>query len=133
MKDIMLMVRECVKHPRRTSIWLPEQSKYVCPQSEDALRYYEAMAKDQMKTGEMLNPPLYEHFKLIFLTIFGGPLFFVVLCVVLTFASGKEPPPLFEKVIMSLFDLAKIGFGAVVGLIAGPKLQEQAKRISAEA
>ncbi len=88
------------------------------------------MTKGQKKAGGTLNPPLYAHFKLIFLTAAGSTLFFVVLCIVLTLAAGKEPPPLFEKVITSLFDLAKISLGAVVGLIAGPKLQVQEKRIS---
>jgi len=60
---------------------------------------------------------------LVFLTAAIGTLFFVVLCLVLTLIAGKEPPPLFEKVILGFFDLAKIGFGAVVGLLGGKKLQ----------
>lgn len=55
-----------------------------------------------------------------------GTLGFAILYVVLTFLAGKEPPPLFEKIIMGFFDLAKIGFGAVVGLPGGKKLQGDA-------
>ncbi|MGI0024879.1 MAG: hypothetical protein ACREA4_07015 [Nitrososphaera sp.] len=50
---------------------------------------------------------------------------FIVLCLVLTLLAGKEPPPLFEKVIMGFFDRAKIGFGTVVGLLGGRKLQAE--------
>lgn len=131
-KDIMMIMTECVKHPRRTSIWLPEQEKYICPESEDARKYFEGLIDEQKKhVTKDLMPPLHQHFKLIFLTAAGGTLLFVVLCIVLTFAAGKEPPPLFEKVIVSLFDLAKIGFGTVAGLLVAPRLQKQELRSNA--
>jgi hypothetical protein len=56
-------------------------------------------------------------FKLIFKWTFVGTLFFVVLCIVLSLVAGREAPPLFEKLIFATFDLAKIGFGAIVGLL----------------
>ena len=59
----------------------------------------------------------------MFLTAAGGTLLFAVLCIILTFAIGKEPKPLFEKVVMGMFDLVKIGFGALVGLLGGKTLQ----------
>jgi hypothetical protein len=68
--------------------------------------------------------PINPQFKLVFLTAVIGTLLFIVLCLVLSLLAGKQPPPLFEKVIMGFFDLAKIGFGAVAGLLGGKKLQD---------
>jgi len=48
-----------------------------------------------------------------------GTVFFVVLRVLLSLAAGRQPPALFEKVVEATMDLAKIGFGAVVGLLGG--------------
>lgn len=128
-KDMALIAAECVKHPRRKSIWLPDEGRYVCPDSEDARRYYERMAEAQQRQTppDAVNPSLDPQFKLVFQTAAGGTLLFVTLCVVLTLAAGKEPPPLFEKVVLSIFDLAKIGFGAAVGLIGGKKFQAEEK------
>lgn len=69
--------------------------------------------------------PLSAHSKLIFLTAAGGTLLFVFICLGMALAAGKEPPPLFERIIMSFFDLAKIGFGAVVGLLGGRTLHAE--------
>ena len=62
-------------------------------------------------------PVISRTFKFIFKSTFAGTLFFVVLCIVLSLAAGREPPPLFEKLILATFDLAKIGFGTIVGLL----------------
>ena len=62
-------------------------------------------------------------FKLVFLTAAIGTLLFVLICVTTTLLAGKEPPPLTEKITMALFDLAKIGFGSVVGLLGGQALK----------
>jgi hypothetical protein len=48
---------------------------------------------------------------------------FLALCVVLTLAAGKQPPPLYEKIVMGLFDLVKIGAGTFLGLLGGKRLQ----------
>jgi hypothetical protein len=69
------------------------------------------------------HPPISGEFKLVFLTAAVGTGVFVVLCLVLVLLAGREPAPLLEKVIMGFFDMAKIGFGAVVGLLGGKRLQ----------
>jgi hypothetical protein len=113
---------ECLKHPKRTSIWSTQLGKYVCtvtPEGQEALA-------DQSLSLNAAHPPINLQFKLIFLTAAIGTGVFVLLCLVLSLIAGKEPPPLFEKVIMGFFDMAKIGFGAVVGLLGGKKLQGDA-------
>ena len=54
-----------------------------------------------------VHRPISPKFKLVFLTATGGTAFFVLLCLILSMAAGKEPPPLMEKVIMGFFDCAK--------------------------
>jgi len=115
---------ECIKTPGRLSVWSPRLSKYVCPETEDEQTVL--MEAIQLADNLPKHPPINPQFKLIFLTAASGTLLFVVLCLVLTLVAGKQPPPLFEKVIMGFFDLAKIGFGALVGLLGGKSLQAEA-------
>jgi hypothetical protein len=75
------------------------------------------------------HPPINPQFKLVFLTAVGGTALFIVLCLVLSLIAGKTPPPLFEKVIMGFFDMAKVGFGALVGLLGGKKPRDQVHRL----
>jgi hypothetical protein len=55
----------------------------------------------------------------------------VILCVVLTLATKGAPPPLLEKLVESILTMAQIGFGAVVGLLGGKKLQGEERAASA--
>jgi hypothetical protein len=123
-KQMVATAVECTKNPGRHSIWSEKLKKYVCLDSDDGKDALAELA-EQLSTGGMKHPPINSQFKLVFLTAAIGTLIFVVLCLALTLLAGKEPPPLFEKVIMGFFDLAKIGFGAVVGLLGGKSLQAQ--------
>jgi hypothetical protein len=106
---------ECTKNPRLRSVWSDELQKYVCERDPE----YSKVAARATQTHPAINPA----FKLVFLTAAGGTLLFVVICVFTTILAGKNPPPLLEKTVTSLFDLAKIGFGAVAGLLGGQHLR----------
>jgi hypothetical protein len=125
-KDMATTAAECLRHPRGPSIWVPELSKYVCPISpdsqEDLAALDRALSAQERRGSIAAEPTIGSQFKLVFLTAAGGTLLFVLICVVLTLVAGKEPPPLLVKVVESLFDLAKIGFGAVVGLLGAKHL-----------
>ena len=113
--DMLKIAAECVRHPKRHAVWSPERHQYVCPETEEGQRV-------SLDAQSRAHPPLNSQFKLVFVTASAGTLLFVVLCIVLTLVAGKEPPPLFEKVVMSIFDMAKIGFGAIVGLLGAKRL-----------
>jgi hypothetical protein len=72
------------------------------------------------------RPPINSEFKLVFVTAAGGTLLFVLLCVALTLAAGREPPDLMLEITRGLFSLAQIGFGALVGLLGGKRLSAPA-------
>jgi hypothetical protein len=75
--------------------------------------FQQAMA-EQSTITTVARAPISSAFKLVFLTAAGGTLLFVVICVGTTVYMGQGPPPLLEKTITSLFDLAKIGFALLV-------------------
>jgi hypothetical protein len=97
---------ECVKVPRRKPVRCHE------PMSQATIRQ------------EIIT----RQFRLVFLTAAGGTFLFVLLCLVCSLIAGKEPPPLVDKVIMGFFDLAKIGFGTIVGLLGGKTLETEHRR-----
>jgi len=68
-------------------------------------------------------PPINPVFKLVFLTATLGTLLFVAICVTVTLFAGRDMPGPVEKLVTGLFDLAKIGFGAIVGLLGGQALK----------
>jgi hypothetical protein len=62
---------------------------------------------------------------LVFLTSAGGTLLFVLICVVTTIAAGQNMPDPLHELIRGIMDLAKIGFGAVVGLLGGQSMRRE--------
>jgi len=69
------------------------------------------------------HPPISSEFKLVFVTAAGGTLFFILLCVTTSILAGRNAPSLVIEIIRGLFSLAQIGFGAIVGLLGGKRLQ----------
>jgi len=117
---------ECLHKPGLSSVWSSRLQKYVCmgtPEAKEA--FVQSTVRDRAA-----HPPINPRFKLVFLTAAGGTGLFIILCLVLSLIAGKTPPPLFEKVIMGFFDMAKIGFGALVGLLGGKNLDGQSTPIS---
>jgi hypothetical protein len=115
---------ECIKHPTKPSLWVPELGRYVCPDSDEGRRVAaEAVRRPNARVSapSRINP----QFKLVFLTAAVGTLIFIVICVGLHLYTDGEPPPALSKLIDGLLDMAKIGFGAVVGLLGGKALQAQ--------
>jgi hypothetical protein len=118
-RDMTAIATECARTPGRVSIWSKRLGKYVC--SRDPA-FQQALA-EQSDNASAAHAPISASFKLVFLTAAGGTLLFVAICVTTTLLAGREPQPLLEKMITSLFDLAKIGFGAVVGLLGAQTLK----------
>jgi hypothetical protein len=113
---------ECLKSPTNESIWAPRLRRYVCRNTPEGLEAVADQDPVVVVSETSGHRPISPKFKLVFLTATGGTAFFVLLCLVLSMAAGKQPPPLMEKVIMGFFDCAKIGFGAIVGLLGGRAL-----------
>lgn len=118
-EEMARVAAECVKNPGRIAVWSERSGKYVC--SKDPT-YKQALAEQSLEIAAA-HPPINPAFKMVFLTAAGGTLLFVAICVAVTLISGKDMPPAWEKLITGMFDLAKIGFGAVVGLLGGQTLR----------
>src|SRR4051812_46708507 len=110
--DVAKIAAECVKTPGRVSVWDPKLGKFICERDP---RFREV---SQYQSGAHADP-ISPEFKLVFLTAAFGTFLFVAICVATTIAAGKDMPPAWEKLVQSLMDLAKIGFGAVAGLLGG--------------
>jgi hypothetical protein len=108
---------ECLRRPHATSFWSPQLKKYVRNNTD------EGRAAEQEVQTRAEHPPINPAFKFVFRWTFIGTLLFVGLCIGLSLVAGREAPPLLEKIILATFDLAKIGFGGVVGLLGGMQLQ----------
>jgi hypothetical protein len=118
-REMVATAIECVRTPGHRSIWSEQLGRYICQKDPEFQR---AMAEQPSPT-KATRPPIAAAFKLVFLTAAGGTVLFVIICVVTTLLAGKDPPPLLDKTVSSIFDLAKIGFGAVVGLLGGQQLR----------
>ena len=110
---------ECVEHPRRPSFWIDVEGRYVCP-TEYPRRTPAAELTLPIHASEVMR--IEPKFKLVFLTSVVGTLLFTLICVGLHLATTGEPPPLREKLVDNFFTMAKVGFGAIVGLLEGKAL-----------
>jgi hypothetical protein len=110
---------ECARTPGRASLWSDRLRRYVCSRDPE----FERVVAEQAAPATPGHPPISAAFKLVFLTAAGGTVLFVAVCVIVTLLAGREPHPLTEKIVTGFFDLAKIGFGAVVGLLGSQSLR----------
>ena len=114
--DMSAIAVECLRHPRRQAVWSPELARYVCPVADN-------VPENRLDRTAIHRPPMSALFKLVFITAAAGTILSLALCVGLTLAAGREPPTLLTEVVRGLFDLAKVGFGAIVGLLGAKRLE----------
>jgi hypothetical protein len=116
---------ECVKNPTRTSILVPGLGRYVCPDSREGQRVLaEIQRTPEPSSGPLQSSRIDPQFKLVFITAAAGTLLFVAICVGLHVYTDGQPPAALAKLIDGLLDMAKIGFGAAVGLLGAKALQK---------
>ena len=80
---------------------------------------------DQTLAKHKIHPPVSPVFKLVFLTAAGGTILFVLMCFGVHLLTAGVMPSATEKLVDGLLDMAKIGFGAVVGLFGGQTLRNE--------
>jgi hypothetical protein len=106
---------ECTRAPGKKSVWSERLQRFVC---EDEAEFN--LVRDQPHQGHV--PAISPKFKLVFLTAAGGTLFFFLVCIGMHIAMGKAMSPPLTQIIDRTFDLVKIGFGAVVGMLGSKAL-----------
>lgn len=110
---------ECIKDPGRPSFWLEAEGRYICPKGREArAEAVGRLAHAAVSESARIDP----RFKLVFLTVAVGTLLFTLICVALTWATTGELPTARKELIQSLLTMAKIGFGAIAGLLGGKVL-----------
>jgi hypothetical protein len=117
-KQMFEIAMECARTPGRTSMWSKDLGRYVC---EGEPPFQKAFNEPQNRA------PLSAAFKLVFLTAAGGTLLFVAICVVTTIIAGERMHEPLKVLISGLLDLAKIGFGAIVGLLGGQAMTRESQ------
>jgi len=117
--SVAKIAAECLTHPTVESFWHHHQQRYV--NSDQPVAY--SQAKEAHVAAEALpSIRLDPKFKLVFLTAAIGTLLFTLICVGLHLLTSGEPPPARKELIEGLLTMAKVGFGAIVGLLGGKKL-----------
>ena len=120
--DMAAIAVECLTRPKKNAVWSPAHGRYVCPRTEN-------IAEAQLERKSATRPPISPLFKLVFAAAAIGTLLSLTLCVALTLAAGREPPSLMTEVVRGLFSLAQVGFGAIVGLLGGKRLEADTNSI----
>ena len=116
---IVNVATECIRRPGQPSLWLEPEGRYVCPDEAEAY----AKAKNAHAIAETSPPPrLDPRFKFVLLLTAGGTILFTGLCVVLHLVTTGKPPEEGKELIEGMLTMAKIGFGAIVGLLGGKGL-----------
>lgn len=110
---------ECARTPGRASMWSDRLGRYVCSRDPEFGR---AIA-EQGNTALPDHVPINSAFKLVFLASAVGTVLFTAICVATTLLAGRDPPPLTVEVVRWLADVAKIGFGAITGMLGGQALK----------
>jgi hypothetical protein len=123
LSEMTNIAEECLKNPRRISVWSASEGKFICPESVSA-RTTEVIQAPPAAVAAQPTARISPVFKLVFLTAAVGTGFFLILCVSLHLITDGAPPPLMEKLIQGMFDLVKVGFGAIVGLLGGKALDQ---------
>jgi hypothetical protein len=119
LRAIGKVATECIRRPGQPSLWLEAEGRYVCP---DEGKAYAQAERSHEKADTAPSPRLDPKFKLVFLTATGGTVLFTLICVALHLATTGEPPPARKEFIEGMLTMAKIGFGAIVGLLGGKVL-----------
>lgn len=125
LSEMANVVAECVKNPTKRSVWVAELGRYVCIESTDGQRALAEVNPTDPSTSSLTQQArrIDPQFKLVFITAAVGTLLFIMICVALHIYTDGQPPPALAKLVEGLLDMAKIGFGAVVGLLGGKALR----------
>jgi|SRR5208282_761504 len=119
LRKMAMLAAECVKNPDRPSFWREGEGRYVCPERQTAFPNTRAQALgDGYPESARVDPT----FKLVFLTVVVGTLFFTLLCVTIHLVTRGELPPARKELSDGIFTMAKIGFGAIAGLLGGKSM-----------
>jgi hypothetical protein len=115
-KQMAQVAVECMRQPNRDSVWHAATQKYVCPKDPE---YREAL-RQQSPEVALKHPPINPTFKLVFLTAAGGTVLFTAICVGTHIWIGNaEMTSSLDRTVTAMLDMAKIGFGAVAGMLGG--------------
>lgn len=109
---------ECFRNPTRPSFWVEGEGRYVCPDGTVLYREASEVSQKQLSDAGRLDPK----FKLVFWTVAIGTVFFTLLCVLIHLITNGELPSGRKELSDSFLTMAKIGFGAIAGLLGGKSL-----------